>query len=166
LLTPAVANYGIILCQRGDLRGADIELTKALSLEPNYALTLYWLGTVRAGRGSYSEARQLLERAAVASPNFPGVMGALAYVYARTGKPAAADSIVAILQARAIDDRGRTNLAFAYAAFGKVDAAFVLLRQLQWDVPSALTLRTDPLLRSLRSDPRYARLLADITRAP
>jgi Predicted integral membrane protein len=166
LLTPAVANYGIILCQRGDLRAAEIELTKALSLEPNYALTLYWLGTVRAANGSYSEAHQLLERAAVASPNFPGVLGDLAYVYARTGKPAAADSIVTVLQERASDDRGRANLAFAYGVLGRADEAFVLLRQLQWDVPSALVLRTDPLLKSLRSDARYARLAGDITRAP
>jgi hypothetical protein len=69
-----------------------------------------------------------------------------------------------ILQARATDARGRVNLAFAYAALDKRDAAFALLGQLDWDVPSVIGLRADPLLRSLRSDPRYAVLVSDIVR--
>jgi tetratricopeptide (TPR) repeat protein len=166
LFAPAAASYGIILCQRGQCAAADIELRKALSLEPDFIVTLYWLGVLRAASGSYSEAKPFLERTARASPNIPGVLGSLAYVYAREGKRAAADSIVATLRARATDDRGRANLAFAYAALGRTDAAFVLLRQLDWDLPSVLTLRADPLLKSLRSDPRYAQLLAMIAAEP
>jgi Flp pilus assembly protein TadD len=166
LFAPAAASYGIILCQRGQCAAADIELRKALSLEPDFIVTLYWLGVLRAASGSYSEAKPFLERTARASPNSPGVLGSLAYVYAREGKRAAADSIVATLRARATDDRGRANLAFAYAALGRTDAAFVLLRQLDWDLPSVLTLRADPLLKSLRSDPRYAQLLAMIAAEP
>jgi serine/threonine protein kinase/tetratricopeptide (TPR) repeat protein len=165
LFTPAVANYGIILCQRGELPAANVELRKALALEPNYSLTLHSLGMVLAAEGSYPEATQLLERAAKASPNFPGVLAALAHVYARTGRRGAADSIVTELQARATDDRGRANLAFAYGALGKTNEAFVLFRQLEWDVPSALGIRTDPLLKTLRSDSRYAGLTAELTRA-
>ncbi|HUQ21031.1 MAG TPA: protein kinase, partial [Gemmatimonadaceae bacterium] len=165
LLAPAATDYGIILCQRNDLSGAGRELSRVLALEPNFALTLYWLGAVRAAEGSNSEAKQLLEKAARASPDYPGVPGALAYVYARAGKQNAADSIVAKLQSRASDDRTRANLAFAYAALGNRDTAFALLRRIQWDVPSMIGLRADPLLRSLRSDPRYAVLVRDIVRA-
>jgi serine/threonine protein kinase/tetratricopeptide (TPR) repeat protein len=164
LFTPAVANYGIILCQRGELTAASVQLRKALALEPNYSLTLHSLGMVLAAAGSYPEATQLLERAAQASPNFPGVLGALAHVYARTGKQGAADSIVTTLQARAKDDRGRANLAFAYAALGKTNDAFALMRQLEWDLPSAIGIHADPLLKTLRSDPRYAALAAERTR--
>jgi len=164
LFPPAAADFGIILCQRGELTAAGTELSKALALEPKFVLTLYWLGAVRAAEGSYSEATLLLERSARASPNYPGVLGALAYVYARAGRPGAADSILTTMQAHATDDRGRANLAFAYGALGKPDAAFVLLRQLDWDVASVIELRADPLLRSLRSDPRYTRLVSDIVR--
>ena len=139
-------------------------MKKALALEPNYALTLHNLGAVLAAKGSYPEATQLLERAAQASPNFPGVLAALAHVYARVGRRGAADSIVTGLQERATDDRGRANLAFAYGALGRTNEAFVLLRQLEWDIPSALTIRTDPLLTTLRSDSRYPALVAEITR--
>ena len=164
LLAPAAAEYGIILCQRGELTAADTELSRVLALEPNFALTLYWLGAVRAAEGHNAEAEQLLEQAARASPDYPGVLGSLAYVYARAGRPHAADSIVAGLQERASDDRSRANLAFAYAALGRRDTAFALLRQSEWDVPSMIGLRADPLLRSLRSDPRYAMLVSDIVR--
>jgi serine/threonine protein kinase/Flp pilus assembly protein TadD len=164
LFTPAVADYGIILCQRGDLTAANVELRKALALEPNYVLTIYWLGAVLAAAGSYPEATQLLERAAQTSPNFPGVLGALAHVYERAGKRGAADSILVSLQARANDDRGRTNLAFAYGALGKTNEAFELMKRLEWDVAAAITIRADPLLKALRSDSRYAGLAAEITR--
>ena len=164
LLTPAAANYGIILCQRDELGVAGTALSNALALEPNFALTLYWLGAVRAAEGSHSEAKQLLEQAARVAPDYPGVLGALAYVYAQAGRRDAADSIVATLRARATGDRSRANLAFAYASLGDRDAAFALLRQLEWDVPTVIGLRADPLLRSLRSDPRYGMLVTHIAR--
>jgi TolB-like protein/tetratricopeptide (TPR) repeat protein len=166
LLTPAVSTYGIILYQRGDLRAATAALRKALLLEPNYALPLYGLGVALAAQGSFAEARLLLERAAQVSPNFTGVPGALAYVYSRTGKQSAADSIVRALEARGSDDRSRVNLSFAYAAVGRTDAAFTMMRQIQWDVASAIHVRADPLLRQLRADPRYARISAEIIRSP
>jgi len=166
LLSPAAADYGIIMCQRNQLAAADTALSTALALEPKFALTLYWLGAVRAAEGRSWEATQLLEQAARAMPKYPGVLGALAYVHSRAGRQNAADSIVARLRARAMDDRGGANLAFAYAALGKRDAAFALLKKPEWDVPIIIGLRADPLLRSLRSDPRYAALISDIARPP
>jgi TolB-like protein/Flp pilus assembly protein TadD len=161
LFTPAVADYGIILCQRGQLAAADSALSKALGLEPKFALTLYWLGAVRAARGSYADANNYLEQAARISPDYPGVSGSLAYVYARTGRQNRADSIIARLRLGGNDDRSRANLAFAYAALDKLDDAFALMRELRWDVPSMIGLRADPLLRSLRADPRYAVLVRE-----
>ena len=109
-------------------------------------------------------ARPLLERAARTSPDYPGVAGALAYVYTRVGRTRAADSIVGTLRARGTDDRGRVNLAFASAALGRSDAAFALLERVHWDVPSVIGLRADPLIQPLRSDGRFGALLRDIAR--
>ena len=165
LFTPAVTDYGIILCQRGDLAAAGRELSNALPLEPKFALTLFWLGAVRAAEGSHSEAEELIEQAARTSPDFRGVPGALAFIYTKTGRRNAADSIIASLRLRATDNRARVNLAFAYAALGRLDESFELLPQVEWDVASVIGLRADPLLRSLRSDPRYARLVTTIAGA-
>lgn len=164
LFAPSATDHGIILCQRGELAAADTALGRALSLEPKFALTLYWLGAVRAARGSMATARPLLERAARTSPDYPGVAGALAYVYTRVGRTRAADSIVGTLRARGTDDRGRVNLAFASAALGRSDAAFALLERVHWDVPSVIGLRADPLIQPLRSDGRFGALLRDIAR--
>jgi hypothetical protein len=69
-------------------------------------------------------------------------------------------------QARLGDPRARVNLALAYAALGRVDAAFALFSQVKWDVPSLIELRADPLLEPLRSDPRYHGLLQNIGAEP
>jgi Tfp pilus assembly protein PilF len=44
LLSPAAADHGIIMCQRNELAAADTALSRAIALEPKFALTLYWLG--------------------------------------------------------------------------------------------------------------------------
>jgi DNA-binding SARP family transcriptional activator/TolB-like protein/tetratricopeptide (TPR) repeat protein len=164
LSLPANATRGIILLQRGDLNGAERELRRALTLSSGFQLTLYYLGIVRAAQAHYQDAAQLLEEAAREAPEFTGVPGARAFVRQQTGRQRAADSLLAELEAQAEtgDERARVNLALAYAALGRLDAAFSLFDQVQWDVPSLVELRADPLLRSLRSDPRYPALLRKI----
>jgi adenylate cyclase len=164
---PANATRGIILLQRGDYLAADRELERALTLAPDFPLTQYYLGVVRAAQGRYRDAGLLLEQAAKGAPGAPGftgVPGGRALVLQRTGRQQAADSLLTDLeaQAEAGDERARANLAFAHAALGQVDAAFALFDQVQWDVPSLIELRADPLLEPLRSDPRYPALLKRI----
>ena len=164
LSLPANATQGIILLQRGDYPAADRELQRALTLSPNFQLTQYYLGVVRAALGRDADAGQLLERAAQQAPDFTGIPGARAFVFQRTGRRQAADSLLRDIetQAREGDNRARVNLAFAYAALGRMDAAFTLFDQVQWDVPSVIELRADPLLRPMRADPRYPSLLQKI----
>jgi DNA-binding SARP family transcriptional activator/TolB-like protein/Flp pilus assembly protein TadD len=168
LSVPANATRGIILCQQGDLAGARRELERARSLSPDVPLVAYYLGVVRASGGDHDEAILLLEQAAGQAPDFPGVQGALAWVYRRTNRQRAADSILAGLEseARTGGPRPRVNLAFAYAALGRTDAAFTLLQDVRWDVPSLIELRADPLLAPLRSDRRYTALLHSLGADP
>lgn len=168
LSLPANATRGIILLQRGDVPGADRELQRALALAPGFHLTLYYLGVARAAQDRHEDAARLLAEAARQAPDFPGVIGARAFVLQRSGAPRTADSLLAAVKAEAgfEDPRRRMNLALAYAVLGRLDAAFSLLEQVQWDVPSLVELRADPLLRPLRSDPRYPLLLRRIGAAP
>jgi eukaryotic-like serine/threonine-protein kinase len=162
LSRPANATRGIILAQEGRLVEATHELRQAQTLAPEYGLTLFYLGALQAAQGDVGESRRTLEAASKAAPTFPGVPGALAHVYQRTGRAAAADSIIADLRQRVDDPRGLANLAFALAALGHLDEAFPLLERARWDVPSVIELRADPLLQNLRADARYARLLQRI----
>jgi DNA-binding SARP family transcriptional activator/TolB-like protein/Flp pilus assembly protein TadD len=164
---PANATRGIILLQRGDHPAAERELRRALALSTSYPLTQYYLAVVLAAQGRYQEAERLLEQAAKGPPGargFTGVPGARAFVYQRTGRQPAADSLLRELEAQAStgDARARANLAFANAAVGRLDAAFSLFDEVQWDVPTLIELRADPLLEALRSDPRYSALLRRI----
>jgi DNA-binding SARP family transcriptional activator/TolB-like protein/Tfp pilus assembly protein PilF len=164
LSLPANATRGIILLQRGDYPGADRELQRALTLSPSFQLTQYYLAVLRAAQGRDTDAGRLLEGAAPETPDFTGMPGARALVFQRTGRPQAADSLIAQVEARARegDQRARVNLAFYHAVLGRLDAAFDLFDQVQWDVPSLIELRADPLLEPLRSDPRYPALLQKI----
>jgi adenylate cyclase len=170
LSLPANATRGIILLQRGDYRGAERELQRALALSPNYQLTQYYLAVLRASQGRYEDAGRLLEQAAKGvpgAPAFTGMPGARALVFQRTGRQQAADSLLGDVEAQAGtgDERARVNLAFAHAALGRMDAAFALFDEVMWDVPSLIELRADPLLQPLRDDPRYASLLWQIGQA-
>jgi tetratricopeptide (TPR) repeat protein len=158
LSLPANATRGIILSQEGGLAEATSELRRAQTLAPEFAPTLFYLGALHAAQGALDESSRTLEAASKGAPGFPGIPGALAYVYRRTGRAAAADSIIARLRQRSDDPGGLANLAFAFAVLGHLDEAFPLLERMRWDVPSVIELRADPLLRSLRADPRYARL--------
>lgn len=162
LSLPANATRGIILSQQMKYVAARVELERALLLDRDYLLTLFYLGAIRAAEGAYEEALPLLEAAALRAPAFTGVPGALAYVYDRTGRKPAADSILARLQHAAVDDRSRANLAFAYAVRGRMDLAFPILQRVRWDKPSVIELRADPLLGALRADPRYRQLIRQI----
>jgi hypothetical protein len=65
------------------------------------------------------------------------------------------------------DDRSRVNYALALAIVGQTDSAltdsaFKMLRGAEWDIPTVIEVRSDPLLRQFRSDPQYQELLARI----
>jgi TolB-like protein/Tfp pilus assembly protein PilF len=164
LSLPANAMRGIVLLQRGDYPAADRELQRALALSPDFPLTLYYLAVVHAAQRQYADAGRLLERAALQAPDFTGMPGARALVFQRTGRQQVADSLLAEVEAKARtgDARARANLAFAHAALGRMDAAFALFDQVQWDVPALIELRADPLLQPMRSNPRYPILLQKI----
>ena len=159
---PANATRGIILCQEGDYPAARRELEQALVLAPDFALTLYYLGGALAAQGELDEAMSVLERARRAAPGFTGVPGSLAQLHRRAGRVAASDSILAAAQQQVADPRGRMNLALTYAALEQYDAAFALMNELSWDVPSLIDLRASPFLAGLRSDSRYSELLRTI----
>jgi hypothetical protein len=58
--------------------------------------------------------------------------------------------------------RARINLGLAYAVVGEMDDAFAIFDRVEWDVPSLIELRADPLLAATRADSRYVRLLAKL----
>lgn len=155
----ANATTGVTLCQRGDYDGAARELERALALAPDFPLSLYFLGVVRAAQHAWDEALSLLERAAQQAPGFPGTPGALAWLYRQVGRKHDAAALIDGLRADDGSERTRMNLALALAALASLDEAFARMDALSWDVPSLIELRADPLLEAMRADARYAPLM-------
>jgi tetratricopeptide (TPR) repeat protein len=159
---PANATLGKLEEMQGHNKEAREQYERALTLSPEFQLTLYHFGTFAAGEGHNAEAIPLLEKALARSPGFPGVRASLAVVYRRVGRTNDAIRLERDLEAAATDDRSRLNLALGYAVLGKTDTAFAMLKTARWDVPTLFELRANPLLANFRKDKRYANLVAAI----
>lgn len=159
LSPPANAHRGVILAATGEYGQAQLQLERTLTLAPTFPLTLSWLGVIYAASGRTAEAIPMLEKARAQAPGFPGVTAGLVYAYRRAGRQSDAASALSELRRKPEGGRARVNIALSYAVLGETDTAFRLLQGVDWDVPSLIDLRADPLLARLRSDPRYPGLL-------
>jgi tetratricopeptide (TPR) repeat protein len=159
LSLPGNTMLGIEFATEGNLPEARVQLRRALELSPGFPLTRYYLGTVEAALGNGDAAREMLEGALATSPGFPGVRAVLAQVYTGLGLTAKARRLVADVRSAVVDERTRVTYALALAVLGRADSAFAMLQKAQWDIPTLIELRSNPLLKDFRSDPRYAELL-------
>ncbi len=154
----AQGNLARVLFIAGKLDEADAAARKAAELQPASASSHRWQTVIAAQRGDGETAL----REAQLEPDEGYRRFELALAQYMRGDRAAADAALADLIAN-----GRDNLAFqiaeVYAVRGEKDKAFEWL-QISFDNHDAgtLTLLVDPLLRSLRDDPRCKSLLAKL----
>ena len=160
LALPAMGHLGAISVSEGKLEQARGELQKALEVNPKFVVALYYLGAIDATSGDYTAAEKPLSQAFTQSPAFPGVRGALAYTYEKLHRPADAERLMADARTHLSDERSRVNYALSLAIVGQADSAFRMLSTAEWDVPTLIELRSDPLLSRFRSDPGYPGLVA------
>jgi tetratricopeptide (TPR) repeat protein len=139
---------------------------RALELQPDFPMVWGYLGLAYERQGKYAEAIAELDRARERE-NVPTTLGYLGYVLARSGNFARARRVIEELK-----DQSQQKfvspyyIAMVYAALGDSDQAFAYLEK-AYDVraDSMAELRHDPLLESLRTDPRFSRLLAKVEAA-
>lgn len=117
------------------------------------------MSRVLAARGQYADALRAVEWALPAAPRHPRLLCDLATIHAAMGLRARA------LRAFAAADTANGQYAFfraeLFAALHQPDSAFHWLdRVSEWGPSPMGELRADPRLASIRSDPRYPRLLA------
>ncbi len=67
---------GLSELRRGDLTGADADLTAANSRSPHFADPLKGLGDLRARQGRWHEAAELYDRARIYAPAWPELLQA------------------------------------------------------------------------------------------
>jgi TolB-like protein/Tfp pilus assembly protein PilF len=148
-------NLARVLFYAGKLDEADAIARKSAELQPAAAATHRWQALIAAQRGDGETAL----REAQLEPDEGYRRFELAVAQYVRGDRKAADAALADLIAN-----GRDQLAYqiaeVYAVRGEKDKAFEWL-QISFDNhdTGTLTLLVDPLLRGLRDDPRYHKLL-------
>jgi serine/threonine-protein kinase len=164
-LSPIVRVDGALALARGrHLDEAIGLLQRVLETNPGFLPARNTLGLAYAGAGRLKEAAAELETTARES-NGRGGLGRLAYVYARQGQTDSALAITRWLIERYQRERILPySVALAYAGLGDRDRALEWLERAvdEHDPNIALFLGTDPLLDSLRPDPRFTRLLRKV----
>jgi serine/threonine-protein kinase len=147
----ARGNFARILLAEGKLDEADAEARKAAELQPSGAASHRWQVIVAVLRGDGETAL----REAQLEPNEGYRRFELALAHYARGDRAAADAALAGMVA---NDRNLLayQIAEVYAWRGETDKAFEWL-QIAYDNHDTgiLSLLIDPLMRGLRSDPRF-----------
>jgi len=142
------------------------EAKEALKLDQNFMLAYGELGTAYLQKGMAKEAIDALSGAVERSLRHPRPRSILACAYAAAGQPdKARDELKAL---RANPQFGSAfAMARIHAALGERDEAFTSLRAALDERDSAMVfVKLDSNLDSLHSDPRFAKLLADMRLPP
>ena len=130
---------------------------KTIEMDPNFGEIHWYLGMAYCQKRRYEEAIQELQRAAALSGQFAKHYATLGYAYVLAGKKDEAVRIVEELKKKGQD---RYYAASVYAVLGDKDRAFECLdesfKERSDDIPY---LKVDPILDSLRPDPRFKALL-------
>jgi serine/threonine-protein kinase len=186
--------HGQILACRGRLADAERELLTATSLDPLWILGWFQLSAILRAEGKLPEARNALARSLEIDPSarvgFPAGMlsilehrpaeaipqlerapegfrqTGLAIAYHDLGR--AEDSRRELADLIAKDARGAAlQIAEVYAWTGDRDRAFEWLdAACERRDPGVTTVKWDPLVASLKNDPRFTRLLETLKLAP
>jgi TolB-like protein/class 3 adenylate cyclase/cytochrome c-type biogenesis protein CcmH/NrfG len=135
-----------------------------LEMEPNYSLAHLWLGNSYVQNGELERGLAEIRRAKELDPHNPDVMSGLGHAYAVAGDRDAAQRVIEELQ-----QQSQANyvspyyFALIYAALGDTDRAFAFLDRAYEDRGFYIaSLKVEPMVDPLRSDPRFTELLKQV----
>lgn len=144
------------------------QLNRTLEMDPNFARARLYLGRAFVQKGMYAEAIAEFQKAMTLSGGSPIVLAALGHVYGVLGKRDEAQKVLDQLRERANREYiSPYEIARVCISLGDKDQAFTWLEQAYEDREERVVLlKVDPLLDSLRPDPRFADLLRRVRLAP
>jgi eukaryotic-like serine/threonine-protein kinase len=161
------SRYGRVLYRARKYEEALPHVQRALDLDPNpgNAMPHWILGELYVQMGRYDEAiasfRKYLLHSGRTGSGTAGIRAAIARAYALMGKRTEARRMIEELKATIEPARfANATVAHAYVALGDKDEAFkVLFRLVEERRDLTTTIKADPPLESLHSDPRWKELL-------
>jgi TolB-like protein/tetratricopeptide (TPR) repeat protein len=141
------------------------QLQRVLEMEPNFVAALSVRGNVLVQKQRYGEAveefRKVLELIKGVAAVEVSVKAIIAHAYARWGKRN--DALSLLEEVTGAGTASPYSIAGVYAALGELDSAFESLNKAyeQHDV-QLVSLKVDPSLDGIRSDPRYGILVTRV----
>jgi tetratricopeptide (TPR) repeat protein len=163
LFVYAWIDLALLQIKNGDTKAAGAALARALEIDPDNRLALRHLSVMKLLEGKPEEALLAAER----NPE---------PIWRKTGAAMAYRDLGREAESRAaLEDLVRTHghgaayqVAEIHAWRGEPDAALTWLERAfeARDIGLALEVKSDPLLRGLRGDPRYAALLSRMNLPP
>jgi TolB-like protein/Flp pilus assembly protein TadD len=140
------------------------EARSVLKDHPDFVLAYYWLGCAYREKKMYPEAIATFERARKLTADSPFMVMAYGHAQALAGNTVEARKALKMLsqmqQSRSVPD---IYLAAIHVGLGEKDQAFQLLdNAYKARVDRLVYLKVEPMADPLRSDPRFAQLLAKI----
>jgi TolB-like protein len=155
-------NFGVawVLVFAGEYERAVDQSMKALELYPDSYFALQTLGWGYVGLSDYEGAEKAFQKAVDLVPETYSI-SSLAYVFARTGRGAAAEALLGeLLKRSASEIVPEICLALIYGGLGDRDHAFELLEKCYKERhPQLFWLPLQPGFHPLRDDPRFDNLL-------
>jgi tetratricopeptide (TPR) repeat protein len=143
----------------GRLDDAIAAYTRAIDLDPNYALSHNGLGTVYRELGRLDDAIAAYKRAIELDPNYATPRSSLAAVYRKLGRETEAQQQLD-LACPLLANETEYNRACFEAICGNVDEALRLLETvLSKKQVSLAWARRDPDFEAIRDDPRFRALV-------
>lgn len=145
---------GVLLYHQRKFEEAARQFRSVLDRERNYSLAHYYLGLTSGYLGRFQEALAHLDK----SELHPGVLRTdRAWLALQHGDRAPAEAVYRdIVEAVKRRDVAASAPILLAASLGKMDEAFAAVEAAFRDrAPELFTLRCDPRLESMRSDPRY-----------
>lgn len=152
---------GRLEADRKAYEAASEALARAIALVPDDPESHFQLGKVKLAQGDAAAAIGSLERSVELFPGNGWAWNSLAYAYLAARQPAkAAASFERVLPHAPRNPTLLYNTACAHALAGNADHAIELLeRAVAEGYADKASLKTDPDLAPLRSDPRFAAIL-------
>jgi TolB-like protein/Tfp pilus assembly protein PilF len=135
-----------------------------VNVNPNFVLAQFWLGCAYREKKMYPQAVQTFTRARQLSGDMPAMLMAYGHAQALAGNAKEArDALHKLEQLRGTRFIPNLYLAAIHVGLGEKDEAFRLLDlAYQEKVDYLVYLGVEPMADPLRSDPRFAQLLAKI----
>ncbi len=157
-------NAGWTLFLAGRHAEAMEALKKIIEIDPNFPRAHFRLGSAYEDGGMHADAIAELQKAVQLSAGDPYYEGALGHAYAVSGNVSAARRMLVVLKSRSTKRYiPAYAIALIYAGLGEKDNAFLWLEKACEDRSTSLAyLKVDPVLNSLRSDPRFSALVQRI----